>query len=636
MDDTQTAVPESASQLFAAFQRGDLASRYAEVPGWLAALPDAERLRAGHLLARLDPDDVLRAHPTTPVLTLAITGHGTLAPLLAPLTMQLARHGLLLRPVVSAFDGYVFDLADPTSRLYAEKPDLTLCVLDPMVVLDELPVEWQPADVARAFDEKVQLLEHLVTEFEARGRGVLVLNTLPLPRLWQAQLVDLGARATLGALWREANARLLRLAAGHPSLVVVDLDPFLADGVALIEQRLSTYARAHLSPALLAVYAAEVGHLARHLAGRTRKCLVLDLDGTLWGGILGEDGVEGIEVADAPRGEAFARFQRVVRQLGSQGVLLAIVSKNDRDLVREALRRRTDMPLREDDFVRVTASWRPKHEALADLAEALNLGLDSLVFVDDSRFECELVSRELPAVAVVALDDEPASHPTRLLSDGWFATRGLTAEDRTRVTKYREEADRNDFLQSFDSLQGYLRELRVSVRLADAVESDVPRVSQLSLRTNQFNLTTLRMQPGDVHQLLADPHSRVLTIRSRDRFGDNGLVGAVFMRRSGPDVHIDNFVLSCRVFSRGIEQACLSTILDQARASGARAVHGTYRPSARNGFVHDLYPRYGFERVPTAGDHADGDIACFRHSLAEPLETPEHLHVDADPGEGTA
>ncbi|CAO5251453.1 HAD-IIIC family phosphatase [Frankia sp. AgKG'84/4] len=626
MDASQTAVPESTSQLFTAHQRGQLASRYSEVPAWLAALPDAERVRAGQVLARLDPDEVLRAHPTTPVVTVAITGHGTLAPLLAPLTMHLARHGLLLRPVTSAFDSYVFQLADRSSSLYAAEPDLTLCVLDPMVVLDELPVEWQPADVARVFDEKIRLVEGLVGEFAAHGRGVLVLNTLPLPRLWSAQLLDLGARATLGALWREANARLLRLAQGQPALVVVDLDPLLADGIPLVEQRLSTYARAHLSPALLAAYAAEIGHLARHVTGRTRKALVLDLDGTLWGGILGEDGVTGIEVGETPRGEAFARFQRVVRQLGSQGVLLAVVSKNDRDLVREALRQRADLPLREADFVRILPSWRPKHEALSELADALNLGVDSLVFVDDSRFECELVRRELPAVALVSLDDEPALHPQRLLQEGWFTTRGLTAEDRTRVAKYREEADRHDFLHSFDSLQDYLRELRVTVRLSDADESDVPRVSQLSLRTNQFNLTTLRLQPTDIRRLLTDPQSRVLTIRSRDRFGDNGLVGAVFLRSSGQDVHIENFVLSCRVFSRGIEQACLSTVLRQARAVGARAVHGSYRPSARNGLVQDFYPRYGFERVG-----ADRNTVHFRHALARSLEPPEHLHVDADP-----
>jgi len=627
MDAQETVAGESADDVFALFRAGQLLARYPTVKGLLATTPETERVRAGRLLARLDPDEVLRAHPGTPAVTVAVTGHGTLAPLVAPLTMELARHGLVLRPFVSNFDSYVFDLSSPTSALYASAADLTLCLLDPMVVFDELSACWEPTDVERVLNDKLALLDRLVARFESTSQGTLVLNTLPLSHAHLAQLVDYGARSALSALWRDANAHLLRLEQRYPRLVVLDLDPLLGEGVSVTDQRMSVYAKAHLSGPLLERYAREIGHLARHVAGRTRKCLVLDLDGTLWGGVLGEDGVAGIEVAETHRGEAFQHFQRVVRQIGSQGVLLAVVSKNDRALVREALRERRDMALREEDFTRIVASWRPKSEALRELADTLNIGLDSLVFVDDSPAENGLVRHELPEVAVVSVDGEPARHAERLLRDGWFATRGLTREDRARVARYRQEAERQDFLDSFASLEDYLRELRVRVRLADAAERDVPRLSQLSLRTNQFNLTTERLQPADVQRLLSDPGARILTVRSADRFGDNGMVGAVFMSLAEAGVRIDNFVLSCRVFSRGIEQACLAVILDRARAAGSRAVHARYRRSARNGLVEGFYPRYGFERVAFEEDTVD-----YRHSLAESVARPAHLCIDEDFG----
>jgi FkbH-like protein len=617
---------------------GQLVAQYPAVTRLVAELSGGELLRAGQLLARLDPNEVSDAHPAIPAVSVALTGHGTTTPLVAPLTAEFARHGLLLRPHVADFDSYVFDLSDPGSALYRTEADLVVCVLDPAVIADELPVTWQPSDVQAAAEEKIALLRQLASRFATESRGTLVLNTLPLPRDLLAQLVDYRSRAQLGAIWRDANAALLRFTDDLPSVVVLDLDPLVAEGIAGKDPRLDVYAKLHLSPDLLARYARELGHLARHLAGRTKKCLVLDLDNTVWGGVLGEDGQDGIEVDGGYRGEAFRAFQRVIKQIASQGVLLAAVSKNDQEPVRAVLREHPAMTLREDDFVRVVANWRPKSENLVELAEALNLGVDSFVFVDDSSYECGLVRHSLPGVAVVQVGDEPADHVRRLLADGWFDVRTLTTEDRGRVAKYRDELVRRDFLHSFDSIESYLAELGVKTTLAAATEPDVARVSQLTLRTNQFNLTTHRLQPADVRELIDDPKALVLTIRASDRFGDNGLVGAIFARWDEDALRIDNFVLSCRVFSRGIEQAGLSAVLRHARASGARAVHGTYRPTAKNHTVKDFYPRYGF--LPMSD--SDGS-STFRHDLVDIIATPEHLDLTTelkgvayDEGKGTA
>lgn len=601
---------------------GQIATEFPRLRQLLADLTDAELGRAGQLLSQLDPDDVLREHPATPTARVAITGHGTLAPLLPALTAEHARHGILLRPYLSDFGNYVFELSDPGSSLYGHDPDLTLCLLDPMMIFDEVPVPWQPADVERVAAEKLGLLDGLITHFENFSRGTVVLNTMPLLRRFCGQLVDLRSRAMLGAVWRDANARLLRLSHDHPAVIVVDLEPITADGVAAQDARLSVYAKAHLTPALLARYAREVAHLTRHLVGRTSKCLVTDLDNTLWGGVAGEDGVDGIEVGDSYRGDAFRIFQGVVKQIGSQGVLLAAVSKSDPEPARLALREHPRMIVREEDFVAVTANWRPKQENLAELAEALNIGADSLVFADDSAYECGLVRHTLPGTAVVRLDDEPALNVGKLLADGWFDVLELTAEDKARASMYRAEFERKGFLDSFESIEDYLAELGVTVRLATASEHDVQRVSQLTLRTNQFNMTVERLQPADVTGLIADPAAGVLTIRAGDRFGDNGLVGAIFTSNDGSVLHLDNFLLSCRVFARGIEQACLAAVLRHASAAGVRAVLGSYRPAAKNAKVADFYQRHGF--VPVSRNDT---FTTFRHDLVAIPAMPGHVSM---------
>lgn len=618
---TRAQKPVTAKQRLVALHReGRLVAEYPAVRGLLAEVEAADRTQCGQLLARLDPAEVVREHPSQTTLTVAVTGHGTVETLVAPLTAELARHGLLLRPHVTDFDSYVFELSDPDSRLYAAAPDVVLCLLDPQTIFDEVPTPWSPDDVERVFSAKLALLDQLVARFEATSRATLVLNTVPLPRERTAQLIDYRSRARLGVIWREANARLLRLAEDHPGLIVVDLDPLIADGVPATEPRLSVYAKAHLSAPLLAAYAREIGHLARNVTGRSKKVLAVDLDGTLWGGVLGEDGPDGITVAGGYAGDAFAAFRKVVKQIGAQGVLLAVVSKNDPEPVAAMLRDHPELILAEDDFVRVVANWRPKSDNLRELADALNLGVDSFVFTDDSTFECGLVRHALSEVAVVPLGADPALHIGNLLRDGWFDTRSLTATDRTRAVTYRTELARKDFLDGSASLEDYLAQLDLEVTFGVATAADVARVSQMSLRTNQFNLTTRRWQEQDVRELMAAPGCELLTIRVRDRFGDSGLVGVVCYRRAGTVGHIDNFLLSCRVFSRGVEQTCLSALLRHAKDTGADTVLAQYLPSAKNHDVKEFYPRNGFEPV-------DGEGSVFRHDLSRIAPAPAHVRL---------
>ncbi|MER6528556.1 HAD-IIIC family phosphatase [Streptomyces sp. NPDC001508] len=630
-DPERTGPASPLDRLRALYGERRLAAEYPAVPGLLAELaqPDdgfARLSRAGRLLAKVACEDIVAAHPGVVPATVAVTGHGTLDALTAPLTAELARHGIPLRLSAADHDAWLRDLRDTGSHLYAPGTELALCLLDAQLVFDELPLPWRVEDVAEATAGTLRLLDRLAARYDEHGTGTLVLNTLPLLSQHTRQLVDHRSRTHLSIVWREFNVGLLRLAAAHPRLHIVDLEPLIADGGPVRDPRLAAYAQVHLGEEVLARYARHTGHLLRTLRGRARKVLVLDLDNTLWDGILGDDGPDGIAAATTYRGAAFGRFQRVVKQIGSQGVLLAVCSKNDREPVLDVLRDHPDMTLREADFVRISADWEPKDGAIRAIAAHLNLGTDSFVFADDSPFERGLVAATLPEVAVIALDEEPVLHIDRLLADGWFDVRELTAEDRGRAAQYRQEAERQDLRQATGSMEEYLRALDVRVEVTPVREHEVARIAQITLRTNQFNLTTRRLQAPDVRERLDSPDHLVLAVRSRDRFGDNGVVGALFAHREDAALRIDNLLLSCRVFARGIEQAAVAALLAHAVEAGAAEVRAGYRPTAKNHKVRDFYPSLGFER---AAESPDG-TAEFRHPLTELPDVPGHVRLDAD------
>ncbi|MFE0778579.1 HAD-IIIC family phosphatase [Streptomyces sp. NPDC058861] len=650
------AVPAGALRaldvLRALHRDGGLDRHFDRVPALLAALDRADLARAARLLARVDPARARAHHPGLPAVTVALTGGGTLDALRTALLAELARHGFLPEVRLTGFGSYVHELGDPGSSLHTEPADVTVCVLDHATVFDEVPVPFTAEDVAGVLRRKLTLWRGLAARFADRSSGTLVLNTLPLPGNQQAQLLDLPSRARLGAVWRTANAELLGFGEELGRVVVLDVDPLLGGPVELADARFDAYAGARFSDGFLAAYARELGHLVRAVTGRTKKVLAVDLDETLWGGVLGDDGVEGIEVAHGRRGEAFHRVQGVVKQLQSQGVLLAAVSKNDRETVVAALRDHPDLRVREEDFVRILAGWQPKAESLRALAGGLNLGGDSVVFADDNVRECAAVAAELPETTVIPLDGDPALHVTRLLADGWFTTTEVTSEDRVRTRRYREESARADFLSAAGSAEEFLDGLGVTVRLAPAAPAEISRLSQLTLRTNQFNLTTRRLSAEEVRAGADGPGTAVLGLTAGDRFGSNGLVGAVFLRAEEKVLHIENMLLSCRVFARGIEQACLAALLDRAARAGFAEVRGAYRPTAKNAKVAGLYAHYGFEELGpeetdfrTDGSGTDGSGTggpgpvgasggaaagtVFVHRLERRPEVPGHLSLEA-------
>ncbi|MGC4853746.1 HAD-IIIC family phosphatase [Micromonospora sp. DT4] len=572
---------------------------------------------AGRLLADVPVEKLASPDFALRPLRVAVTGTftpGTLEPLLR---VALLRIGIAAEIHISGFDQLVLDLSDPRSTLAEFRPDVTLCLLHDGWFL---PAEWDPGDLAGLADvlgERAGVLAAALRGYATRDDGAVLLHTVPLSPLEHRGLVSFRGRAELGRIWRELNSQLLELGA-RDTTYTLDLETLLVDHDGPVrDERLYRFASMAWTPTVERRYAHEAATFCRAVLGRTAKVLALDLDNTLWAGVLGDDGLTGIRLGTDYPGNCHRDVQRRALALRRQGVLLAVCSKNDPDLVTEAFAQHPDLLLRADDFVAQAVNWGRKDENLRQLATGLNLGLDAVVFADDSPFECELVRHELPSVRVVELAGDPAGFSTRLLTEGHFTVLATGVTDRERTELYRARAGRERFAATFDSAADYLHELklRVSVREVDA--HSLPRVAQLGLRTNQFTMAERAHTEAQTRARADSPDHLVLTVEVADRFGAEGLVGGLWLDRTDPDAWvIENFVLSCRVFSRGVEQAALHRVAELARAAGATRLEALFRPTARNKPGGAVWPSAGF----TVAAVEDGTT---RHVL--PLHPPPRL-----------
>ena len=369
--------------------------------------------------------------------------------------------------------------------------------------------------------------------------------------------------------------------------------------------------------------------LARHLFAGIRalttgpkKVLVLDLDNTLWGGVVGETGAAGIGIGESPEGEAFRAFQSHAKALTGRGVVLAVASKNNPADAREPFETNGEMLLKLDDLAAFEASWEPKGVTIARIAETLGLGLDSFVFFDDNPAEGEQVRQALPEVEVVDVPEEPSEFVRALQAGLWFEATGLTGADRERAGQYAVERKRRELQTVHASLDHYLASLEMAAEVREIDEGELPRVEQLLGKTNQFNLTTRRHSRADVSRMLAQAGSVGLTVRVRDKFGDYGLVAVLIGVPEGEALRVDTWLMSCRVIGRTVEQFCFRELVDRAGRLGHRSIVGEYLPTKKNALVADLYDRLGFARSPGDGD-GEGGAVRYRFEIggSEPPAT---------------
>jgi FkbH-like protein len=517
--------------------------------------------------------------------SILLTGDTTLAGIARSLQTQIDPSASEWVVTESDFNAWQREAIDPDSVLSRLDPDFVVYILSPRLVTD-LP------DVEQASETFLGNLERIA------GRCITICTTLVLDPIGPLPLSEtLRLQAKVNAI----NDRLLQFRDSNAWFNLIDQNAlFLANGVASVtDRRLEGLGRMYYSPKGAAILGRAICRAVRAFIRPPKKVLILDLDQTLWSGILGEGGIKA-----GGEGSSYAhlRFQRAVRTLKQNGVLLAICSKNDEDDALAAIASHPDMLLKLDDFVTHRINWKPKSENIIGIAEELNLGLDSFALFDDSPFERENVRQLLPQVDVLDVPADPSDYVQALYEYSGFDSFRITAEDRARSKQYEQESGRRALLKRSQSLEDFYLSLDMKATVASPTKSTLPRIHQLIMKTNQFNLTLKRYTEPEIAEILRSDRFAVWTLSLSDRLGESGLVGLAILYKSGSNWEMRNFLLSCRVIGRTVEYGFMRFIAEDARASGARSIQASFVQGPRNQVAADFLNRCGFQREQTNGE----------------------------------
>jgi FkbH-like protein len=544
-------------------------------------------------------------------LKLAIVGGCSLFPL-----HELIEHFLLTAPggfqcqlFQGDYDNYISEILEPGSALYEFAPELVLLVPSFKRCRYQGRL-FDPIDAQReqATQNATQLLDLCRTVHE-RSRAEVLLVNFPLPPYFDPGPYRV---RTLASDWSFRKQVNMELGLRAPSYVhTCDLE-FLSSRrgtLASTDERSWFESKQPCSADLQVDLAREVAHIVVGLRQGPKKVAVLDLDNTLWGGVIGDDGLDGIDIGDtSPRAEAFKAFQQYLKTLPERGILLAVCSKNDEDKALEPFEKHPEMVLRRDDFVSFKANWMPKSDNIRAIAQELNLGLDSFVFIDDNPAEIEIVKQFAPEVTGILLGSDPSRYAREVMDARLFEPRAITAEDAERAELYKQEARRQELESNFTDMDSYLSSLGMKCVITEFRAVDAPRIAQLIGRSNQFNVTTRRRTEAEVRQLIDDPAYCAFNMRLEDRFGDYGLIAIVVGRVEGEVLEMDTWLMSCRVLKRQVEEETVNEIVRLARLRGCSRIHGVYLPTKKNGMVRDLYSRMGFATTVDQPDRREFDM----------------------------
>ncbi len=601
------------------------------VPSWDEAVALANA-KLNFVLTNALDETMRRRFPQRPEglatkpVRLAVLGSGTLTHLLPAIRVAGLRRGIWVDTYENDYGQYLQELADPGSALHAFRATAVLLAFDAHHLTAGVTAGMDAASADAALDEvKAHVRETWKLARDAFNCPILQQAALPLHLsvLGNNEHRLPGSRARFVTRLNEA----LRAAAEEDGVDILAVDDRATrDGVLKWHDAgLWHRAKQEIAPPAAPMYGDMVGRWLAAKQGRSFKCLVLDLDNTVWGGVIGDDGMDGIALGQGSAlGEAYVAFQDYVRELTRRGIILAVCSKNDEANALEPFDKHPDMVLKRGDISSFVANWSNKADNIRAIAQELNIGLDSLVFIDDNPFERNLVRQELPMVAVPEVSDDPTGYPVALSDAGYFEGLSVTDEDRERTAQYQGNKAREALKAAVTDVDGYLRglEMQLIVRPFDRV--GLQRIVQLINKSNQFNLTTKRYTDQDMLAVMADPNAFGLQLRLLDRFGDNGVVVIIIGRlQDDRDLVIDTWLMSCRVLGRQVEPTTLNLIAANAQRLGARRMVGDYIPTRKNGMVKDHYARLGFSVVETTPE--GGNRSILELARYTPAETFIHV-----------
>jgi FkbH-like protein len=529
------------------------------------------------------------------------------------LTATAARYGIALECIEANYGQVMQEALDPDSMMNRARADAVLVAIDYRGLALGAPLGDSAAAgtvVAAAVDE----LRAIRDALRKNSGASCIFQTLARPVETTFGNLDLALAGTSRNVIDLFNRALASTLAGKEDLLL-DVGG-LAETVGLSawhDANLWNVGKIPFANSFLPIYADLTCRLIAALRGKSRRCLVLDLDNTLWGGVIGDDGLEGIVLGQGDaQGEAHLEVQRTALALRERGIVLAVSSKNNDETARLPFQKHPEMLLRENHLAVFQANWNDKATNIRAIAEELSLGLESFVFLDDNPAERRLVRDMLPDVAVPELPDDPAFYVRTLLAAGYFEAITYSPEDQKRADFYQDNARRVALQRATGDLDAYLATLNMTITFQPFDEVGRARIAQLISKSNQFNLTTRRYSEAQVAEIEADPNCLTLQVRLVDTFGDNGMISVVICRQDAGVLQIDSWLMSCRVLGRRVEQAVLQELLIQARSLGISRLVGTYRPTERNRLVEDHYSKLGFtecERLADGSTVWDLDVA---------------------------
>jgi FkbH-like protein len=533
-------------------------------------------------------------------IRLAVLGSSTVDHLLPGIRLGALRRNVWVSIHTPAYGQFLQELLDTNSQLHRFKPDAVLFAFDAQHLFGAQTPIPASGPVESILEEiGATLKQHWSAARKHFGCQVIQQTVIPLAPALLGQ-----NEQRLPYSQRRLTAMLNERLRGWGDAEGVDLlaldDQIATDGLATWhDPALWHKAKQEISPQAAPFYGELVARVLAAAQGLSAKCLVLDLDNTLWGSVIGDDGLEGIKLGQgSATGESFLAMQRYALGLSRRGIILAVVSKNDEASALLPFDKHPEMILKRTDIACFIANWNDKASNLREVSRQLNIGLDALVFADDNPFERNIVRRELPMVAVPELPDDPARYPETIAAAGYFETLHLTQDDLERTQQYQANAHREELKASATDLDGYLRSLKMELQWSPFDRVGLQRIVQLINKTNQFNLTTRRYTEDEVLKVMENPRAFSLQLRLIDKFGDNGIIGIVIGELTEPGrAVIDTWLMSCRVLGRGVEEATLGLVCAEAKRLDAADLVGEYRPTTKNGMVKEHYAKLGFTPI---------------------------------------
>ncbi len=531
----------------------------------------------------------------------------------------LHRQGVHAEIYEGAFDGFQIETLSPASGLYAFAPDVVI-VLNAVQALRASYAARTGG--GREFAEgRLGTIASVWDAIHAHApKAVILQSTYVMPYERFFGNFDRKVPDSLYAVAAWLNQRIAEEARVRTHVLIHDVEAVASwnGRREWFEDRLWDMAKSFCAFSLLPEVAKNIVDIVLSLRGRVVKCVVLDLDNTLWGGVIGDDGVDGIKLNAHGDGEAFYRLQAYLKELLKRGVLLAVASKNEMENALLPFEKHPDMLLRREDISVFQANWSDKAENIRVIRQTLNIGLDSMLFLDDNPFERSLVRGVLPEVLVPELPEDPADYVRAIAELNLFETTSFSAEDVRRAELYREESVRRSEQGQYADADAFLKSLEMKLVAARFDCFHLPRIAQLMQRSNQFNLTTHRYTEAECEALMHDPGVLPLYAKLSDRLGDHGLIGIVVLAPDGEELVIRDWLMSCRVLARGVERHLMNLVVAEAQARGCTRVCGEYIQTAKNGMVREFFEQFGFTKI---GDEPGHTLWILPVSAYEPVAT---------------